>query len=91
MPATDRVDSVVFRARLARAYAEAGYADRAAQTALLACEGARITGSRRALAELHRVREILASRADDGPAAASFAGSFDPIAGEFATRTWQVQ
>jgi hypothetical protein len=91
MPATDRVDFVVFRARLARAYAEAGYADHAAQTALMACEGARITGSERALAELRRVREILASRADGGPAATSFAGTFDPIGREFGTRTWQLQ
>jgi hypothetical protein len=90
MPSVNRVDSTVFGARLARAYAEAGYVDRAAQTALETCNGIQATASIRALTELSHVRRILHGHGDS-PAIASFISTFDSLTCEFPTTTRQAQ
>ena len=76
LPATDRVDAAVYRARLARAYALDGQADRAGDAALAARELAAVTGSWRARCELARVRGLL-GRQPRSDAAARFAALFD--------------
>lgn len=76
LPATDRVDAAVFRARLALAYARDEQPDRAAQAALQALDLAMATGSVRAARELARVRRLTGhSPATD--AAARFAAVYD--------------
>jgi hypothetical protein len=90
MSPVDRVDSTVFRAKLARAYAESGNADCAAETALATCEDIRATASKRAFTELSRVRQILENHIEL-PASASFAVTFDSLASEFTTRTRQIR
>jgi hypothetical protein len=62
LPPGDRVDAGVFRARLARAYAQDQQFDRAAQVALGAWDIAQDTGSRRAQAELTHVRQLISGQ-----------------------------
>jgi transcriptional regulator with XRE-family HTH domain len=76
LPATDRVDAALFRARLARAYALDGQMDCAATAALVARELAAATGSWRARCELTRVRKLI-GRHPRTAAAARFAAIFD--------------
>ncbi len=90
MSGSARVDSAVYRARLARAYAEAGYPDRAAEIGLAACPDASATESARAYAELQQANQILTA-SKHVPLAVSFAASFTSLAGKFAMTTRQVQ
>lgn len=90
MAAHDRLDFGVFRSRLARAYAEAGYADRAASTGLAACASARATASARAFAELARVRRILGD-GQGGADSAEFVAAFDALAAEVSASTRRVR
>ncbi len=85
VPSTDRVDSTVFRSRLARAYAEDGCPERAAETALATCGDVRATASMRAFTELFRVRQILESHKDI-LVVASFIDTFDLLAVDFRAR-----
>jgi hypothetical protein len=62
VPAADRVDAGLFRARLARAYSLVDRADCAARSALAAFELAEVTGSWRARQELGLVRRLVGSR-----------------------------
>jgi transcriptional regulator with XRE-family HTH domain len=91
MASTDRVDSTVFRARLARAYAEGGYLDRAAEAALAACVDTRNIASIRAFTELSRVRLVLGSHDASHPAIVTFISAFESLAIEFPTRTRKAQ
>lgn len=74
-----RVDAVVFRARLARAYAEAGYFDEAVKAAVKTWRDARDTSSIRALTELISVRHMLRGH-ENGPLAALFISEVDSLA-----------
>lgn len=69
MPASDQVDRAVFRARLARAYADDGSADRAARAALEAWPAACATRSGRALRELAYVRRAVDHRREEAEVA----------------------
>lgn len=76
LPAVDRVDAGVFRARLALAYARDGRVDCAAQAALEAWDSACATRSWRAWRELTRVRRSI-GRAPGTAAATRFAAFYD--------------
>lgn len=79
LPRAARVDAVFFRARLARAYAEAGRFDEAINTAAKTWRDARATSSIRALTELRSVRQMLPGHEDD-PLAAFFISEVDSLA-----------
>ena len=74
-----RVDAVVFRARLARAYAEAGHFDEAIRTAVRTWGDARDTSSIRALTELISVRQMVRGH-ENYPLAAFFTSEVDSFA-----------
>jgi hypothetical protein len=76
VPAGDRVDAGLFRARLAHAYSLSDRADCAARSALAAFELAEVTGSWRARQELGLVRRVIGSR-PQGEMAARFVATFD--------------
>jgi hypothetical protein len=76
IPAADQVDRGFFGARLARAYARDGHADRAAGEALAAWDTIVATSSQRALRELRPVRTAV-GRQPGTAAAARFCAAFD--------------
>jgi hypothetical protein len=76
LPATDRVDAAVYRARLARAYQADHRPDCAGQAALTAFDLAAATGSSRARSELAQVRKLIGRKPETDPAA-RFAAAFD--------------
>jgi hypothetical protein len=80
LPATDRVDAAVYRARLARAYQADHRPDCAGKTALAAFDLAAATGSSRARSELAQVRKLIGHKPETDPAA-RFAAAFDASAG----------
>jgi len=77
LPRAARVDAVFFRARLARAYAEAGHFDEAIKTAAKTWTDARATSSIRVLTELISVRQMLRGHEKDSPLAAFFTSEVD--------------
>ncbi len=76
LPAADRMDGGLFRARLARAYAASGRTEQAARAGLAASEFAEVTGSLRTRRELAQVRRMIGS-SPQGEAAARFAAVCD--------------
>lgn len=88
MTPIDRLDSTVFRAKLARAYAEAGYRDRAVDVASEACVDAGYILSFRAFAELARVYDVVAPR-DNSDKERHFASSFAQLKANFSRRVRQ--
>ena len=76
LPATDRVDGGLFRARLAHAYAASGRPEQAARAGLAASELAGVTGSLRTRREVAQVRRMIGS-SPRGEAAARFGAVWD--------------
>jgi hypothetical protein len=76
LPATDRVDAGLYRARLARAYLMDDQPDDAAKAALVGRELATATGSWRARSELSQVRKLIGHHPVTA-AAARFAAIYD--------------
>jgi predicted Zn-dependent protease len=87
MPPLDRLDASVFQSRLARAYAEAGYPDRASAAGIAACASTRATASARALVELSRVRQILIKDGSETEAPGDFTAEFDSLAEDMRAAT----
>jgi len=80
-----RLDAIVFRARLARAYGEAGHFDEAIKAGTKIWKEARATSSIRALTELIHVRQMLRGR-ENYPLATFFTTEVDSLVIQSSTR-----
>jgi transcriptional regulator with XRE-family HTH domain/tetratricopeptide (TPR) repeat protein len=89
MTPVDRLDSTVFRARLARAYAEAGYPDQAVDIGLGLCAETAWIQSFRAFTELSRIHDLLQLRDNNGEGR-RFVGSFTQLKADFSRRVRQT-